>query len=183
MTHNREILAITALSALGLCLAIALVCAFLGKGKKKVKDGCNKVGSFLFFSALVLLAVSNLLPEDGDTYKQWPNWVAGVGQGPMTYKAANQQLASASKPCKNKCSKGTCSTSGSPCKNDSSGAGYCDIDMCPGTCKCGGGNGWCCSTECQTGTCSNVKPGTCDPDTDCQTPGDYCRPVQGGQCL
>ena len=75
--QTREILTIIALSVLGLCLLVGLGKSMTKNPKKKMD--CDKACGMLFFVAVVLLAVSQLL---GETEKMsWPNYITGVGQG------------------------------------------------------------------------------------------------------
>jgi len=76
---TREILTIIALSVLGLCLLVGIGKSMTKNPKKKMD--CDKACGMLFFIAVVLLAVSQILgPKEPLT---WPNYINGVGQGPL----------------------------------------------------------------------------------------------------
>jgi hypothetical protein len=77
--QTREILTIIALSVLGLCLFIGIGKSMTKNPKKKMD--CDKACGMLFFVAVVLLAVSQVLdPKEPLT---WPDYINGVGQGPL----------------------------------------------------------------------------------------------------
>jgi len=59
--RTQEILSITALSALGLCLLCGL--AKMAMKSNEAKKGCDKACGILVFAAVVLIAVSQLLEE------------------------------------------------------------------------------------------------------------------------
>jgi hypothetical protein len=113
--QTREILTIIALSVLGLCLFIGIGKSMTKNPKKKMD--CDKACGMLFFVAVVLLAVSQVLnPKENLT---WPDYINGVGQGPLGQFGVYSIQA--------KCSS---LSQGSPCNSDK--------DCCNGNLKCSG---------------------------------------------
>ena len=87
---TSEILSIVALSMLGICLISSLV--KMAVKNDKTKEKCDQLCGVLFFVAVVLVGVSQLLDEINlDTFKDWPNWTIGVGANPQTFSAEKRR--------------------------------------------------------------------------------------------
>ena len=101
--RTREILTIIALSVLGLCLFIGIGKSMTKNPKKKMD--CDKACGMLFFVAVVLLAVSQVLgPKEHLT---WPDYINGVGQGPLGQFGVYSIQTSRPKKVKDPCTIGT----------------------------------------------------------------------------